>query len=157
MGDFNRDRRGGGRRFGGGGRDFNRGPKEMFHAVCDNCGKDCEVPFRPTSGKPVYCNDCFSKMGGRGESGGRGQRDNGGRQGGGEQLLEINQKLDKILSLLGQETKSEPKPSTIAEEAPKKKRVPKKEVVAPPEEIIIEEEKPVIEEAPQIPEENPAA
>ncbi len=34
---------------------------ETFKAVCDSCHKGCEVPFRPTNGKPVYCNDCFSK------------------------------------------------------------------------------------------------
>ena len=78
MGDF---RRGGGKRSGGGhgggfgrrdggrpnfprkswgglgGRD--RGPVTMHQAVCDQCGKPCEVPFRPTEGKPVYCNVCF--------------------------------------------------------------------------------------------------
>ena len=30
-----------------------------------NCGREAQVPFRPTSGKPVYCSDCFrSKRGG---------------------------------------------------------------------------------------------
>jgi len=36
-----------------------RGPREMFDAVCSSCGKDTQVPFQPTSGKPVYCSDCF--------------------------------------------------------------------------------------------------
>jgi CxxC-x17-CxxC domain-containing protein len=36
-----------------------RAPREMFDAVCSTCGKDTQVPFRPTSGKPVYCSDCF--------------------------------------------------------------------------------------------------
>ena len=35
------------------------GPREMFTATCSNCGKEAQVPFRPTSGKPVYCSDCF--------------------------------------------------------------------------------------------------
>jgi CxxC-x17-CxxC domain-containing protein len=39
-----------------------RGPREMFTATCSNCGRDAEVPFRPTSGKPVYCSDCFRTM-----------------------------------------------------------------------------------------------
>ena len=42
---------------GSGGRD--RGPVTMHRAVCNQCGKSCEVPFRPTDGKPVYCNVCF--------------------------------------------------------------------------------------------------
>ncbi|MFA5392173.1 MAG: CxxC-x17-CxxC domain-containing protein [Candidatus Paceibacterota bacterium] len=42
---------------GSGGRD--RGPVTMHQAVCDQCGKPCEVPFRPTAGKPVYCDACF--------------------------------------------------------------------------------------------------
>ena len=39
-----------------------RGPREMFTATCSNCGRDAQVPFRPTSGKPVYCSDCFRSM-----------------------------------------------------------------------------------------------
>jgi CxxC-x17-CxxC domain-containing protein len=31
----------------------------MFTATCSSCGKEASVPFRPTSGKPVYCSDCF--------------------------------------------------------------------------------------------------
>jgi len=42
-------------------RDFNAGPREMHKAVCSECKKECEVPFKPTEGKPVYCRDCFSK------------------------------------------------------------------------------------------------
>lgn len=36
-----------------------RGPVEMHQAICDNCRKSCEVPFRPTSGKPIFCSSCF--------------------------------------------------------------------------------------------------
>ena len=36
-----------------------RGPREMFAATCSSCGKEAQVPFHPTSGKPVYCSDCF--------------------------------------------------------------------------------------------------
>jgi CxxC-x17-CxxC domain-containing protein len=50
---------------GGGGYSSDRGPREMFSATCSSCGKDAQVPFRPTSGKPVYCSDCFrSQRGG---------------------------------------------------------------------------------------------
>ena len=39
-----------------------RGTREMFTATCSNCGREAQVPFRPTSGKPVYCSDCFRSM-----------------------------------------------------------------------------------------------
>jgi DNA-directed RNA polymerase len=53
----------GGRRFGGNGgfRSNNFGPREMHKAVCSDCKKECEVPFKPTEGKPVYCRDCYPK------------------------------------------------------------------------------------------------
>jgi CxxC-x17-CxxC domain-containing protein len=38
-----------------------RPPREMFEATCSSCGQVAKVPFRPTSGKPVYCTDCFAK------------------------------------------------------------------------------------------------
>ena len=49
--------RGNGDSSGGG---YDRGPREMFSATCSSCGREAQVPFRPTSGKPVYCNDCFA-------------------------------------------------------------------------------------------------
>ena len=50
---------------GGGGGYRDRGPREMFAATCSSCGREAQVPFRPTSGKPVYCCDCFrSQRGG---------------------------------------------------------------------------------------------
>jgi CxxC-x17-CxxC domain-containing protein len=53
-----------------------RGERPMMHsAVCASCGKNCEVPFRPTGDKPIYCSFCFEKEGGapprRRESSGR--------------------------------------------------------------------------------------
>ena len=75
MGNF----QGGGNRGGGGGfRGGNGGGKPSFQkkswgndrggdrqmsmhsATCSECGKGCEVPFRPTGEKPVYCSNCFS-------------------------------------------------------------------------------------------------
>ncbi|MEK6969242.1 MAG: CxxC-x17-CxxC domain-containing protein [Nanoarchaeota archaeon] len=38
-------------------RDF--GPREMHKATCSECGNECEVPFKPTEGKPVYCRECY--------------------------------------------------------------------------------------------------
>jgi len=52
-------------RFGDSGgfrRDFGpREPREMHKAVCSECGKECEVPFKPTEGKPVFCQECYRK------------------------------------------------------------------------------------------------
>ena len=40
--------------------------REFHKAVCAKCGKECEVPFKPIEGKPVYCRDCYREMkGGR--------------------------------------------------------------------------------------------
>lgn len=120
MGDFNRnDRggRGGGRYGGGGGRDFNR--REMHRATCAQCGRDCEVPFRPRDDRPVYCSDCFEKR--RNEDGGSGDRnfsrpysenrDRGNTRGADtgqlmDQLKSLNNKLDKIINII------EPKATT---------------------------------------------
>jgi CxxC-x17-CxxC domain-containing protein len=37
-----------------------RSAREMFNAVCVECGKECQVPFKPTEGKAVYCSECFA-------------------------------------------------------------------------------------------------
>jgi CxxC-x17-CxxC domain-containing protein len=87
------------------GRDFGKDnfrEKRMFSAVCDACGQNCEVPFRPTSGKPVYCSKCFDQMGGgsdRGSDRGRGGN-NKSNDKLGEQIAALNSKLDKILEHL---------------------------------------------------------
>ncbi len=52
-------------------RSFNRGfddnrrqdrPREMHKATCADCGNECEVPFKPTEGRDVFCKDCFAKQ-----------------------------------------------------------------------------------------------
>jgi len=42
--------------------------RTMFTAVCANCGAETQVPFEPTSGRAVYCRNCFQAK--RGEQGG---------------------------------------------------------------------------------------
>ena len=37
-----------------------RGNREMFTAICADCGKEAKVPFNPTDGKPVYCSECYA-------------------------------------------------------------------------------------------------
>lgn len=50
------DRYGAGpRRYGDDSRD-----RQMHQATCATCGDRCEVPFRPTGDKPVYCKNCFA-------------------------------------------------------------------------------------------------
>jgi CxxC-x17-CxxC domain-containing protein len=124
MRNFNNDRGGfknfsdrgfgGGNRSGGfggnrGGFDRNRNDRQMFSAVCDKCGQDCQVPFQPTGEKPVYCSNCFEKTSGR-----EGNRDFGGSSRKYEardtkdyqqdntrsEIEALNKKLDRILDLL---------------------------------------------------------
>ncbi|MBN1168420.1 hypothetical protein JXA63_00865 [Candidatus Woesebacteria bacterium] len=131
------------------GRNFRRnsddrgGRREMFDAVCANCGNDCKIPFQPRNDKPVYCSDCFEKMGGGDDrnSGRRSRRDDsrrtstsGFRSGGFDKnefeklnkgIEAMNKKLDKIIILLSPadvKEKSEP-------EAKKKKEAPKEKAL----------------------------
>jgi len=36
--------------------------RQLFPAVCADCGKATEVPFEPSQGRPVYCSDCYRKV-----------------------------------------------------------------------------------------------
>ena len=49
------------KRFGNEGYGY-RPQREMFPAVCAQCGKDCEVPFQPREGRPVYCSECYNAV-----------------------------------------------------------------------------------------------
>lgn len=33
--------------------------RKFFPATCAECGRQTEVPFKPTEGRPVFCRDCF--------------------------------------------------------------------------------------------------
>ncbi len=116
MGSFNRGNRSGARQ---GGRDFgrrdfrgDRGP--MHKTICSKCGKECEVPFKPTGSKPVFCRDCFKDNGGRFGEGtsGRPNFDNRNDDRNPQQPLNKDQfvtlhaKLDKILKILTPTTAS---------------------------------------------------
>lgn len=127
----------------------------MHSTTCSSCGKACEVPFRPTGSKPVFCRDCFQKNGGgdRERSEGRNDRRPSEYPQYREQFEALNAKLDKILKLLtpvvpvapqevaqvvtrtqrevGNETIEQPKEQAVVTE--KKKRVSKKTVVNPEE------------------------
>jgi CxxC-x17-CxxC domain-containing protein len=69
---------------GGGGGGFRSGPRperELFDVVCSNCGQPTKVPFQPRGDRPVYCRDCFERLGRPTGGGGAGAR--GGTGGGG--------------------------------------------------------------------------
>ncbi len=46
-------------RYGSGGY---RSQRQMFPAVCAQCGKETQVPFEPRENRPVYCTECYSKI-----------------------------------------------------------------------------------------------
>jgi CxxC-x17-CxxC domain-containing protein len=104
-GGGSRDRNGGNRGGGygggnrGGGFNRNSGPREMHDVICDKCKSQCQVPFKPSTDKPVLCKECFSKDNGSDRGG---SRDNKVAQSGvsQEQFNQLNTKLDKILSVL---------------------------------------------------------
>ncbi len=50
---------GGGGGYGDAGGYGERRPRQMFSAVCAECGTTAQVPFQPTGARPVYCSDCF--------------------------------------------------------------------------------------------------
>ena len=54
------------------------GDREMHKATCADCGNECEVPFKPTEGRPVYCKECYQKHK-KPRFGGGGGRSGGGR------------------------------------------------------------------------------
>jgi CxxC-x17-CxxC domain-containing protein len=61
----------------------NRDRPQMHEAICDECGKKCEVPFRPTGDKPVFCSECYSKReGGSSRDGGFSRDSRPSRDGG---------------------------------------------------------------------------
>ena len=33
--------------------------RQLFNVKCSNCGKDTQVPFKPSGDRPVYCRDCY--------------------------------------------------------------------------------------------------
>lgn len=175
MGNFDRGgNKGGGYNkggFGGGkptfqkkswGNDSDR--ETMMHkATCAECSKTCEVPFRPTSGKPVFCNECFNgqrdsndSRGGRPSFNDRGpKRDFGGDRpsfrseprsefkpapaydDSKQKLAEISMKLDRLITVMEK--------MTVAPVAPAPKE---KKVEAPKAEALkVETKKPEVKKA----------
>ena len=68
---------------------------EMFDIICDKCGKNSQVPFKPTSSKPVFCRDCFRRNDNSDSKASSGKSAHPSQE-----LVEINNKLDKIMKAL---------------------------------------------------------
>jgi CxxC-x17-CxxC domain-containing protein len=95
--------------------------KQMYDAVCGKCGAKCQVPFRPTPGKQVFCDRCFDKGG---VSGGKGGSDYAG------QFKTLNEKLDKLIKLLSPSAPVSAPEKTLAKiDLPEKKSVKSKPTV----------------------------
>ena len=80
----------------------NRREVEMTKVICSSCGEQCEVPFKPTSTKPVYCKACFSGKN-RGSSDRLGSSGSSDRSSSGHSSRDndiINEKLNKIMKAL---------------------------------------------------------
>ena len=50
------------RDYGGSGGGYGRFQRQMYPAVCAQCGQQTEVPFQPRGDRPVYCSDCFRRQ-----------------------------------------------------------------------------------------------
>lgn len=92
------------KRFGG--RDSKDSGFQLFQATCDKCGRECDIPFKPTGNKPVYCRSCFrenSSSESRSNNFDRGRsepRFESKNMTSSEDLDKINRKLDKIMKAL---------------------------------------------------------
>jgi len=79
---------------GGGRPSFgDRGDREMFQATCATCGGRCEVPFRPSGDRAIYCKACFGGKGG-GAPSARPTENYA------EQFKALNAKLDTLIKVL---------------------------------------------------------
>lgn len=96
---------------------------QMHEAICDKCGDNCEVPFRPTDGKPIYCNNCFSKDGKGGSKGADYSK----------QFDMLSTKLDKIMKALNIPATSE---KFVKEKSEKKEKKVKKDEISFDEPIV---------------------
>ena len=38
-----------------------RSSRQMYDAICADCGEPTQVPFQPRDDRPVYCRDCFER------------------------------------------------------------------------------------------------
>lgn len=123
MNYFNQDNRSNGsRNFGR--RSFgNRDDRQMHRTTCSDCGKECQVPFKPTGIKPVFCSECFQKKGGGSSSNRFGNRNDRQPQNN-TQFETINTKLDKILAILAPASGKPAEKPKIEKKTKKSKKLP---------------------------------
>jgi CxxC-x17-CxxC domain-containing protein len=125
----------------------------MYPATCGECGKSCQVPFRPSGDKPVLCSDCFGNSRGESRGGDRNDRpmrdfakpsyapkntfhtgnENRGNDDMKKQFDTLSNKLDTIITLLSKTTEAPKKADkdlgeiikqvTAPEKTPAKKEV----------------------------------
>ena len=81
---------------------FNRNNRDvqMTKVTCASCGNNCEVPFKPTSNRPVYCSNCFSKNGDSNNKRTPSRSFSSKNSSSSKEFEMINEKLDKILKIL---------------------------------------------------------
>jgi CxxC-x17-CxxC domain-containing protein len=72
----------------------------MTKVTCDSCKEKCEVPFKPTSNKPIYCENCFKKDSSPRSSSRSGPRASSNSNDLSKEIKKINKKLDIILKAL---------------------------------------------------------
>lgn len=75
----------------------------LYEAICADCHKVCEVPFKPSETRAVYCKECFAKR----KSGGQG-------------------KINTAQKLFAPPQRSVPLAPTVAAPAPSTHLAPKK-------------------------------
>lgn len=145
--------------FGGDRGGFGGRPMELHQAICADCGKSCEVPFKPNGRKPVYCKDCFARNEGGGESGSRPARDfnvtpkpffKAPAPAGNDkriddlkvQLDSVNYKLEKLIKMLevSKVEKAEAPKAVIAPAV--KTETAKAEITKAPAKVVAKAEKP---------------
>lgn len=97
--------------------------RQMFNAVCADCGNSCQVPFQPSNGKPVFCSNCF---GDKKEGGSRNREQFNSQPQYKEQFEELNNKLNKILTILTPNSFAQAVADEITEVVKEKTKVAKK-------------------------------
>ena len=96
-GDFGKRRSEGNFRSGG-----NPSPIK-FKTVCAECGEPCEVPFKPSGDRPVYCSNCFKNRENVRPDRAKSYPSNPSNQSNsnvGDQLRKLSEKVDQILEIL---------------------------------------------------------